>query len=821
MLAGGPVFFGLRGGVAELGRGGGLNMSFFSYVTPATYAVSVVLWVFVAVFYFRRRRGAKADGRFLLDILLSVLLIDAGRTIFESLFFGAWYSARVGLLPSEVYDFLVQPHIVFVPKLVNVVVAMAVITIILRRWLPQEDEESRTQRSRAAQLEATVQDRTQQLVEANTALREDVARRERVEQELRASESRFRDVAETSPSWIWETDAEGVYTFASDRVASVLGYTPQEVVGRAAQEFAAAGADTEAVLWTPPEELEERSVFEQEVWAQSKQGERICLLRCCIPRRDESGALVGFRGVDHNITPRKLAEARVRRQKVTFESLFDAMPDAILLTDKERRITAVNRGFTNTFGYELSEVAGESTSIIYESDEEFLRQGRERYNLTVAQRSSPYVVTYRRKDGQLLPGETIGTKVITTDGEVLGFFGLVRDISERQSQEHSIRQMQKMEAIGTLSGGIAHDFNNILASIVGYADLLKMEATEGSDNADYSGEILTAARRATDLVSQILTFARKRDEVMTPIALHTVVEEAMRLLRPTIPTTINIALELAADDDTVLGDATQMHQVVMNLGTNAFHAMRDSGGTLTASVTSMPLTSAQLATLAGVDATAIAGPYVRLTLADTGPGMSAETVAQVFEPFFTTKPVGEGTGIGMAVVHGIVRNHQGAISIDSVLGEGTAVHVYFPQSKSLPPQILPAESSPSQGQGRIMVVDDEPAIAKVVARLLVRAGYEAAAFTSSPAALAHFKEDPDRYDMVVTDQTMPDLTGDQFAQALLSVRPGLPVIICTGYSQVITPQRAEEIGVSGLLMKPVPSATLTRVVRETLAARDQ
>ncbi len=522
--------------------------------------------------------------------------------------------------------------------------------------------------------------------------------------------------------------------------------------------------------------------------------------------RYRDGKVAELFGVIQDITDRKHATLVLEQQKLTFEALFEAIPDALVLVDKNHRITSINRGFTQMFGYSLAEVAGQRTTVIYESEEEFSRQGRERYNLSAEQATLPYVVSYKRKDGEVFRGETIGTKVVMPDGAFVGYFGLVRDISDRLRHDEALRQSQKMEAIGTLSGGIAHDFNNILGAILGFATLLKERMPLGSEEEDEVAEILRATRRAKKLVAQILTFSRPGSDARKPVRLHKVIEESLKLLRQTIPTTIHIEQELAIERDTVLGDPTQLQQVMMNLCTNAYHAMKRKGNTLAVKLDTTPvdgLGGRQLPDLAP-------GPVVRLTVKDNGEGMTADTLTKLFEPFFTTKGPGEGSGMGMAVVHGIVKAHGGSIRVDSRLGEGTVVQVYLPHHQEDRQHPAGETATSPVGTERILVVDDEPVLARMIAKLLSRLGYSVEQLQSSTDALNRFRDAPDEFDLVITDQTMPEMPGGALAQELLRQRPDLPIIICTGHSETMSEERARQIGVRALLHKPLERNLLAR-----------
>jgi len=384
--------------------------------------------------------------------------------------------------------------------------------------------------------------------------------------------------------------------------------------------------------------------------------------------------------------------------------------------------------------------------------------------------------------------------------------------------ELKFNQAQKMETIGLLAGGIAHDFNNVLSAIVGNIYLAKMDAAENLPIADYLESMLGATQRATDLVKQILTFSRQNKQERKPVALNQVVLEALKLLRASLPSTIRIQTELA-ETPTVLANATAIHQVVMNLGTNAWHAMRDKPGILKVEMGTMEVDKDFMKTHPDLHP----GQYVRLSVSDTGCGMDRATLARVFDPFFTTKAVGEGTGLGLAVVHGIMKSHYGDISIYSQPGEGTVFHLYFPVLET-EAVIHEIETKPiPRGQGEhILFVDDEETLANLGKKVLERLGYAVTTKTGVLEALAAVRNQPDQFDLVITDLTMPVMDGLKLGGQLLQIQPRLAIMLTTGYSGVMTAEKVRELGFRELVSKPCTARVLGeavhRVLHQTAAA---
>ncbi|GIX49425.1 MAG: histidine kinase [Candidatus Tectimicrobiota bacterium] len=417
-----------------------------------------------------------------------------------------------------------------------------------------------------------------------------------------------------------------------------------------------------------------------------------------------------------------------------------------------------------------------------------------------------------RQDGTPIWLETVAS-VVTWEGQP-AILGTLLDISERKRLEAQLLQAQKMEAIGTLAGGIAHDFNNILAAILGYAELALFDVPEGSPLWCNVQEILTAGRRGRDLVRQILAFSRQRPPQRQPVRLRPLVQEALTLLRASLPSTVELRLRLEAEADTVLADPTQLQQVLMNLCTNAEHAMRPAGGVLEIGLDTVAVTPE----FAAAHPPLRPGAHLRLRVRDSGCGMPPEVVSRIFDPFFTTKAPGEGTGMGLAVVHGIVTGHGGAITVESAPGQGTTFDVYLPPADPAPAAAAAAAEPLPQGRGRILFVDDEPALAQLGQELLSHLGYQVTAYTSSREALAAFRAAPQDFDLVITDQTMPQLTGEALVQELRRLRPDLPIILCTGFSHTLSEAKVAALGLQGFLYKPLVASELAAAVQRALAA---
>jgi signal transduction histidine kinase len=386
---------------------------------------------------------------------------------------------------------------------------------------------------------------------------------------------------------------------------------------------------------------------------------------------------------------------------------------------------------------------------------------------------------------------------------------------ERADLEAQLRQAQKLEAIGVLAGGIAHDFNNILTSIIGFASLAKENLAEGTPSKEHIEEVLAASRRATDLVRQILAFGRRDEQERRPITMAPVVTKALKLLRASLPATIELrqAIDPAAGD--VLADPTQLHQVVMNLCTNAYQAMGSSGGVLEISLGPIEVT----ADFARQHQNLHEGPCVELKIRDSGAGIEPAAVEHIFEPFFTTNGVGEGTGLGLSVVHGIVTSHDGAIAVDSQSGQGTVFTVYLPRLVEGAADMEELAETAAGGAEHILLVDDEEPIIRLCREMLEKLGYGVTAYASASEALKHLQEDVAAFDIVFSDVTMPGMTGVQFAKTLRNSGMNIPVVLATGLGTMMSPDVCEGIGACELLRKPFAPGDLARIIRKTLDAR--
>ena len=403
-------------------------------------------------------------------------------------------------------------------------------------------------------------------------------------------------------------------------------------------------------------------------------------------------------------------------------------------------------------------------------------------------------------------------------GKVSGYVISTKDLTDFKKMEDQLRQSYKMEAIGTLAGGIAHDFNNILSAVIGYADVALMMLDEKGDleqvkhNIDH---IFSAGERARDLVKQILTFSRQAEQELVPVQIRLIISEALKFLRASLPSTIEIKHRLYSKSY-VLADHTQIHQVIMNLCANAAYSMRNDGGTLSISLTDVTIDHDFISRHPGL---VNVGPYVQLKVSDTGQGIPKDVVDRIFDPFFTTKPKGEGTGMGLSVVHGIIKSYQGNIVVYSEPGQGTTFTVFIPAVATIGQEAVESDARREPvpgGSERILFVDDEKTLVNLGEKTLAKLGYQVTGVTDSARALAMFNDQPDAYDLVITDLTMPKVTGEKLAREITAIRPDVPIILVTGFSEKIEQNIMAASGIKKLLLKPVVKRTMAKAIREVL-----
>jgi PAS domain S-box-containing protein len=540
-----------------------------------------------------------------------------------------------------------------------------------------------------------------------------------------------------------------------------------------------------------------------------------------VVERDAAGAPLRMAGTHQDISQRKASEQALRRSEEQLRLIADAMPGTVARYDIDRRFLFANTLHERWLGIPPSALIGRTLIDVFGAEafapwEPFTRRAEAGERVVFETSFESPVMGARHTAVTLVPDFDAG-------GAVCGHFSLVADITERRTAEaerqvleEHLREAQKMESIGTLAGGIAHDFNNVLGAIIGNAELAAQAVGGDHPASDNLQQIGQAGRRARGLVQQILTFSRRQVQERVNQPLRPLVEETASMLQATLPARVTLEVVLSEVPLYVNADATQIHQVLMNLGTNAWHAMRGSTGRIVIGLEALSLTDSGSVTVADLPA----GQYAHLWVSDDGVGMDAATRQRIFEPFFTTKPAGQGTGLGLSVVHGIVRTHLGAITVESQPGRETCFHVYLPASLR-PSQVADldaAEAEVMKGRGQhVMYVDDDETMLLLVERLLDRAGYRVSGCRSAKEALALFADRPRAFDLLVTDFNMPDFSGLELAAELAFIRPDLPVVISSGYLGDELLSGAARAGIRHLMQKQNTFEELTLLVHRALA----
>jgi len=642
-------------------------------------------------------------------------------------------------------------------------------------------------------------------VSTNKMLKE----KRKAEETLQYGEEKFRLAFFTSPDSInINRMADGIYLEINDGFTKIMGYSREEVIGKSSLDLN---------IWKEAKDrdrlvsgLKKEGVVENlEAAFQGKDGQiRFGLMSARILTLGNEEVILS---VTRDMTARKQMEADRERLLAAIEQVAES----VVVTDREGNIEYVNPAFEKITGYSRQELIGKNPRILKSGDQDTAFYQHLWKTITSGNTWTGRLIN-KKKEGTLYTEEATISPVRDTAGQTMNFVAVKRDITDEIRMKGLLQQSQKMEAIGTLAGGIAHDFNNILFPIVGHSEMLLEDVSEESPFRNSIQEIYTGALRARDLVQQILAFSRQANSELTLMKMQPIIKEALKLIRSTIPTTISIRQNLQSDCGAVKADPTQIHQIVMNLATNAYHAMEANGGELKVTLKEIKLDGQDLISPEMKD-----GLYACLIVADTGVGMNHALAEKIFDPFFTTKENGKGTGMGLSVVHGIVKGLNGAIKVHSKPGKGSAFHVFLPVvENAFVNQKTPAKDFIQGGVENLLLVDDEKEIIAMEKQVLERLGYHVTSRTSSLEALEVFRARPDKFDLVISDMAMPEMPGDKLAVELIRIRPDIPIILCTGFSESMTEEKIKFLGVKGLLLKPIIMRDLAKKMREVLGKNE-
>jgi PAS domain S-box-containing protein len=623
---------------------------------------------------------------------------------------------------------------------------------------------------------------------------------------------------DTIPNPVFYKDSEGLYLGCNVAYAQTLGLDKEGILGRKLVDLESTISSNMAEHYHQQDLLliQNPGVQAHEERVHCADGRRRDFVLFKATFSDAEDNVAGMVGIMLDITEHKKAEKAVKESKNLFDAFMQHLPGLAFMKAPQGRYIYVNDAFTHltavkaddTIGRKSADVWDAQTAKIIDANDEKVFQSLVATN---------HMEDVRLPDGQKRHLLTARFPIFQ-DNALFALGGISIDITERtiaQNQkrqlELQLQQTQKMEALGTLAGGIAHDFNNILAAIIGYTEIAVADMDKESTSHDYLNRVLESGERARSLVRQILAFSRKGDMEPKPVQVKLIVKEVLKMLRASLPATIDIVQEIHSDG-AVMADPTQLHQVMMNLGTNSGYAMGQSGGELTVRLDETRIDSP----LPQQHGDIPPGSYLKLSVTDTGKGIDPEDLGKIFDPFFTTKPKGEGTGMGLAVVHGIVTGLGGAISVDSTPGRGTRIEVFLP---ALPRDVAVTATEDKAlpvGSERILFVDDEPFQTDMFRHMLGLLGYTVEACNSGAEALSLFEENIQGFDLVITDMIMPGMTGDQLAQKMLALRPDLPIILATGYSDGFTEVHAKKMGLSGFALKPLVMEELAKLLRHVL-----
>lgn len=623
--------------------------------------------------------------------------------------------------------------------------------------------------------------------------------------ELEKSQERFELAMKFANEGLFDWDLRNNTIYFSPVWKSLLGYADDEIKNDFSEWERLTHPEDVKASWAMLTDVLEgkRNSFEKEFQMRHKDGHWVDILsRANVIFNDKKEGLRVV-GTHVDVSNIKQMEKELRESEVRYRSIMEATKDPTYICSEAYQIEYMNPAMIKWLG-------GDHTgAICYEAI-----HGQQSkcswcpFSEIMSKKSINQEFISPRNNRKYLSSNS---PIVHVDGSV-SKLTVYHDVTDLIKMEKRLQQAQKMESIGNLAGGIAHDFNNILTPIIGMSELLLSDMASDSIAYDNAKEILTAGKRGADLVKQILTFSKQTGDQKLAVQFQQILKEVLKLCRSTIPADITISEDISIQCGKIFADPTQLHQVGMNLITNAYHAVENNSGEISISLKEVELEGCEFP-----DNNLRAGKYAALAVSDNGVGIESKWIHKIFEPYFTTKEQGKGTGLGLATVYGIIKEHDGDIRVYSALGKGTTFNVYLPIVEQTQESAVDHtnEVYPT-GSERVLIVDDEPSIAKLGRRMLERLGYDVTALNSSIEALEVVQKNPHVFDLVITDMTMPNLTGDKLAKEILAINPDMPIIICTGYSDRLNQDKSYQIGVKAFLMKPVAMKDLSQTVRKVL-----
>jgi PAS domain S-box-containing protein len=633
-----------------------------------------------------------------------------------------------------------------------------------------------------------------------------IARQKEVEVRL----NRFKNIINQIGDGVATAGLDGIITYANQAWADMHGAALQSIIGKPMRMFHSESQHEREVI--PFNKKVLRTGYHRgEVGHQRLDGSLFSTYMTSTLQKDDNGRVIGFIGVATDLSEQKKVEDALRESEIRFRHLFNLSPQPMSVTDLNGTMLDVNQKFCEKMQYSRHEIIGKNTL-----DLGFPPDDRQRYMDLLLEKGeiTGLEISYKLKNQQTIQIQLYAKLVQIKDN----FYTLnvFHDITLQRQLETQLVQSQKMEAIGTLAGGIAHDFNNILSAILGYVELAKIHMDPENKVFPYLEEVFKAGTRAKDLVRQILSISRQAEQKRKPVDLGLIIQDAMAMLKVTLPPAIKIREDIQENVGLVEADAVQMHQVIMNLVTNAGQSMKEKGGTLTVRL------EKEIIPADGRPKDMETGPghYAKLTVSDTGQGIALKNKKRIFDPYYTTKDQSVGTGLGLAVVQSIIKKHGGSVMLSSEPGKGADFYIYLPVMDSdeikEPEPLTHDEPLLPSGNERILLVDDEDSILETGKEMLEYLGYSVKTCAKSSDAWDLFQDTPDRFDLVISDMTMPDMNGDELARKMIAIRPDLSVIICTGYNPKIDEAAAKSMGLKAFIFKPLTFQKLATTVRKVL-----
>jgi PAS domain S-box-containing protein len=701
-------------------------------------------------------------------------------------------------------------------------------------------------------LEKCVEGLAAEPTAANERLKKEARERGQTERDLREREEHFRLLIENAPDMVMVLKADGSVAYAGLSLKRVLGYGPRSVIGRnfldlvhpsvrqaVRERLVEAGRmpgstmSIEASLkrkdggWRTVEMIGRNLLHDakvagivingRDITERKQMDEKQRRVHDELERRVEERTAelrLAYERLEVEIREHKQAE----EERIRLATATEQGGDCVIVTDRQGVVQYVNPAFERVSLYRREEITGRRLDVLRGSDQDAFWE--DMWHVLELGNVWTGRLVNRKKDGMAYEVERTVSPIRDNAGAIANYVAVERDMTEQAGLEMELRQAQKMQAIGTLAGGVAHDFNNILAAMIGFTELALDEVEEDSRAAKHLEHVRKAGYRGRDLVKQILTFSRQGEQEKKPVQVAPIVREVLKLMRASLPSTVEIRSRIETDDGIILADPVQIHQLLINLCTNAGQAMKTGKGTLEVRMTDFVLSDPADAPYPDMAPSS----YVKLSVSDTGPGIDELIKDRIFEPFFTTRESGSA-GMGLSVAYGIVKSHQGAITVSSAPGKGSTFALYFrklngAEAPAAEGGRLKPAGRPGKGKRRILFVDDEEALVEIGKQMLERLGYEVIAEKDSVRALKQFQRDPANFDLVITDQTMPNMTGIELAKRMMSIKKDIPIILCTGFSEVISSESAKAMGIREFVMKPIIKSEMAETIRRVIADQE-